>query len=189
MYLNQRFIDEDLNRCFNRPGSNTYESKRAKILTSIIKQYDIVYDIHETSYQMKTCIFVNEINEEVKKAIEPVKSIYVTLDDHPDYSGHFTTSVAKVGITLEYRRWAKDELKQDFFNIINNKLVNQEKIFMRIYKAIPAEKKYFKLKLKNFQQLTKLQKEVLEIKEEGIFYPIFVNSRSYKFYSFINKKI
>ncbi len=140
MYLNQRFIDEDLNRCFNRLDSNTYESKRAKILTSIIKQYDIVYDIHETSSQMKTCIFVNEINDEVKKAIESVKSIYVTLDNHPDYSGHFTTSVAKIGITLEYRRWAKDELKQDFFNIINNKIVSQEKIFMRTYKAIPQRK-------------------------------------------------
>ncbi len=195
MELGVRYIESDLNRSFNSKGSRTYEEKRAQELTPIIQLYDVLYDIHQAfvSDNMKDCIFVNKLDRDTLLAIEPLSAEYVILDDNPEYNGHFATSVAKVGITIEYTKTGDykvetGRLKKDVATILGNKRKKIKKIFMRTYKAIPKEKKYNSLNLENFKPLLPKDKKILRIQEEGIFYPIFVNGYP-DFYCFLNKKI
>ncbi len=195
MKLGVRYTQSDLNRSFNRKESETYEEKRAKELTPIIQSYEVLYDIHQAfvSDNMKDCIFVNKLDTNTLQAIEPLSAPYVVLDDNPEYNGHFATSVAKVGITIEYTKSGDykeetDRLKKDIDNILGNKKEKNKKVFMRTYKAIPRDKKYNSLDLNNFKPLQFKEKKILGIHEEGVFYPIFVNGYL-DYYCFLNKKI
>lgn len=195
MELGVRFTESDLNRSFNSKRFSTYEEKRAQELTPIIQQYDVLYDIHQTfvSDNMEDCVFVNKLDRDTLQAIEVLTARYVILDDNPEYNGHFATSVAKVGITIEYAKTGNykvemGRLKKDVTTILGKKRKKTKKIFMRTHKAVPKDNKYNSLNLVNFKPLLPKDKKILDIHEEGIFYPIFVNG--YKdYYCFINKEI
>jgi succinylglutamate desuccinylase len=195
MKLGVRYTESDLNRSFNKKETTSYEEKRARELTPIIQKYDVLYDIHQTfiADHMNDCIFVNKLDTDTLKAIEPLSAQYVVLDDNPEYNGHFATSVAKVGITIEYTKSGnyKEEtgrLKKDIDSILASKKKKNKKVFMRTYKAIPRDKKYNSLDLNNFKPLRPHEKKILEINEDGEFYPIFVNGYP-DYYCFLNKKI
>jgi hypothetical protein len=58
--LGKRFIESDLNRSFNGK-SDTYEEKRAQDILKVIKDYDIVIDVHSTiTGDVDACIVVND---------------------------------------------------------------------------------------------------------------------------------
>lgn len=193
MFLNKRYIDEDLNRSFNideKDRYNCYEHKRALELKKVIQEYDVVYDIHQTSKSMQDCIFVNNTKEETLKALEPLSQQWVIIDDHPDYSGHFATSVAKVGVTIEYAHSGDyneetERLQEDFYDITRNVNAYQEKTFLRNYKAI--SRKHENVPLRDFQALTAYQKARLGIDEKGVYYPLFVDTYP-DYYCFIARE-
>lgn len=59
--LNLRFVKQDLNRSF--PGnicSKIYEQKRAAYLLNRCKEYDLVFDFHNTHCSGNDCAFVGE---------------------------------------------------------------------------------------------------------------------------------
>jgi len=174
----KRFIDEDLNRVFNLPYKDNHERNLAKKLTKIIKEHKIVYDIHQVEGKMKPCVFINKITKEILEELRYINIKYVILDDNPQYSNHFTTSVADIGITLEYPKRFKYliQLLKDFKNIIENKEVTVKKEFFRNFAGIKDD---YSIKYKNFVPLTIEQKQKLsryvkiDINKE--YCPIFVD--------------
>jgi succinylglutamate desuccinylase len=183
LFLNKRFTEDDLNRSFNLSQSqqrNTYEHKRARELAPHIQKYDVVYDIHQTQPNMKDCIFINTINDATLHALKPLAQKYVVIDDHPDYSKHFITSVAPVGITIEYAYRESHQqdiavLEKDFNSIINAKYHKAKKIFLRNYKALPRNKTHSDLQFENFKKLTDQQKKRIDVPQTGTYYPMFID--------------
>lgn len=182
MELGVRYVHTDLNRSYNVQGQyESYEVNRMHELEKVIKKYDVVYDIHQTTpgYAMPDCIFVNELSDEVKKAIEPCLAKYVILDDDPKYSGHFVTTPAKVGITLEYGRTGTyseevDRLETDVQRILGYQgTPPTEKIFLRSIKPVPLDKSF--INAKDFVPLTPYQKGALGLDLKKTYYPTFVN--------------
>ncbi len=61
IYINRRFVSDDLNRSF--PGdisSRDYEPKRAAQLLGLTKNYDLVLDFHNTHCSNNSCGFLGE---------------------------------------------------------------------------------------------------------------------------------
>lgn len=52
MYLNQRFVDQDLNRSFPGKAGGNYEENRARELGKVFPEYDLVIDFHQTFAEM-----------------------------------------------------------------------------------------------------------------------------------------
>lgn len=46
--LNQRFCDRDLNRSFNRKGTDTWEDRRAREIEKILERTSYLIDLHQT---------------------------------------------------------------------------------------------------------------------------------------------
>lgn len=55
-----RFIEQDLNRSFPGKADGNLEEKRAKELFELCKQYDLVFDFHNTKAPGNDCGFVGE---------------------------------------------------------------------------------------------------------------------------------
>jgi succinylglutamate desuccinylase len=62
---NQRFIEEDLNRCFGKHESQTQESKRARELESLMLRHcDRLIDIHQTISSAENPFFIFQYSSE-----------------------------------------------------------------------------------------------------------------------------
>lgn len=57
---NSRFIAQDLNRSFPGGKDKSYEQKRAAYLLNLCKNYDLVFDFHNTHCPNNDCTFVGE---------------------------------------------------------------------------------------------------------------------------------
>lgn len=55
-----RYVDEDLNRSFPGEPNASMEKQRANELTELCKQYDVVFDFHNTTCPDNDCGFVGE---------------------------------------------------------------------------------------------------------------------------------
>lgn len=64
---NRRFIETDLNRSFGSSG-NGYESRQARKIEHLSRQYDLVLDFHNTQTAENNCSFVGPNSE--KSVIE-----------------------------------------------------------------------------------------------------------------------
>jgi len=125
--------------------------------------------------------------------VSPLSARYVIVDNNKDFNGHIATSVAKVGITIEYSRKGsygmdKKIFLNDFGRIIINKNLGIKRIWMSTYTAVPKNKQPQGINLKNFKLITEREKRLLNLPLEGKFYPVFVDGYP-DYYCFINRKI
>ena len=100
MRKNVRFIDSDLNRSFGKRNKNAkgYEKRRAQELTKLMKDFDVVIDIHRTTAPFAKFTAIITKPEHYKYTL-PFHPEYVVVMRHAKYS---LIGNAKVGISLEY---------------------------------------------------------------------------------------
>jgi len=64
-FANQRFIEEDMNRCFGRTDDITIEAKRARELeNSMLNHCDFLVDIHQTIFSSQDPFFIFQYTSE-----------------------------------------------------------------------------------------------------------------------------
>lgn len=59
----ERFVETDLNRSFGDQPDDTFERRRAKELSELIVQYDVVFDFHNTQTPDNNCCFTGVESE------------------------------------------------------------------------------------------------------------------------------
>lgn len=81
---NTRYTETDLNRSFGVQTTSSYEIDRAKELSELTKQYDVVLDFHNTQTPNNNCAFVgvdaNPVLYDVAKSLGYEQIIQATYD-------------------------------------------------------------------------------------------------------------
>jgi succinylglutamate desuccinylase len=182
MYLNQRYVDTDLNRSF--PGnqqSKKYEERRAAILTDIIKQYDVVIDIHGALCPQEDSIIVTKYNEDIAEQISYLDLKHVI---HNNSIPGLLVNQAKIGITLEYGFPERHldgyrRVEKTILGFLKKEKSKQKKKHYEYFGELSTtiiEKTGFSLT--NFKPLTEKEKTLLGITNQTSIYPYFVGDES-----------
>ncbi len=203
VFLNTRFVESDLNRSCNVKTPKTYEEKRAVLLKNIMKDYDVVYDIHTTTaiHSKKTwekVIFVNNIDEKTLSYLDTVDIKTIIWDSDKEYQKQYVTGMHPFGITLEYEKLLTVEetrsmIMKDVMSIIaNKKLKKKTKLLLKADKPVTQkQREEFNLQLTDLVKLTVIQKKQLQLPVENTYYPIFINPPEIDAvnYCFLNREI
>lgn len=200
--LNSRYYESDLNRSCNVKNPKTYEEKRGVLLKEIMKEYDVVYDVHTTTAIREKSpwdkvVFVNNVNQETMNYVKNLDFNYVIWDSDIEYQKQYVTALHPIGITLEYAKFTSIEktqqmIEKDFLSIVNNNISKNKQIIVEAYKPVlQKEREKYNLKLKEFVPLTKNEKEQLSLEPTLEYYPIFINPPEVDpvNYCFLNKDI
>lgn len=184
MYLNQRFIDTDLNRSFPGRLDGNYEERRAYQLSKVLSQFDLIIDWHQTSNDMDDTILVHDLTPELSEICQffNIKHI-VTLDKGDSYYDGTLLGHVKNSIAVEYGRLydlqdACQRVEKDIQNLLAKRVVNIDHNYYRILGSVGKEFES-KLNLKNYQKLTEEEREILGIYEDNV-YPIFIGTEVYQ---------
>jgi succinylglutamate desuccinylase len=180
MYLNQRYIDTDLNRAFPGKPNGNHEEQRAYQLNQILSQFELVIDWHQSISKMEDMIFVPKLNPYLKEVCQyfDIKHILELDKGRGDYEGLLFCQVEN-GMGVEYGRLYNFQdvcrrFERDIHNLLSKRVVTTNPNHYQVWGKVELEFKS-KLNLKDFQKLTKEELEILEILEEDI-YPSFVDS-------------
>jgi succinylglutamate desuccinylase len=98
--LKTRCIDSDLNRSFPGNKNGNYEERLAYKLNNIIKEYDIVFDIHSTTSSLKDALIVTKFNKDTQELIDVISPKYLLFMNI--FKDNALLSNAKIGIGFEY---------------------------------------------------------------------------------------
>ncbi len=184
MYLNQRFIDADLNRSFPGKLDGNYEERRAYQLSKILSEFDLIIDLHQTYSDMDDTIVVHNLTSELYEICQSfnIKHI-VTLDQENSYYDGVLLGHVKNSIAVEYGRMYNvqdscQRVEKDLQNLLDKRVVNIDHSYYRILGTVET-KFESKLNLKNYQKLTEEEQEILGIDEDNV-YPIFIGSEGYQ---------
>ena len=97
--LGRRYVETDLNRSFNSEEVESYEVRRAKCLTKILSDADVVVDIHRTTAVTQFCAIVTKIDD-VVYALRYQPSAVIVMNEY--LSEHCLIGNVKHGVVLEY---------------------------------------------------------------------------------------
>jgi hypothetical protein len=200
--LNTRLTETDLNRAFDTKNGALYEEKRAEILKTCFKGYDVLYDIHTTtditSADLDDCIFVNNIDAKTLEACSYVSPPHIIWDSDKEYQKRYLTAHHPVGITLEYQKTPDffhdvNRIRTDFYNIIHEeKSSSPKKILFEADRPVTQEEKNeHGLVFQDFKELSTQDKKALKLKETETYVPVFTSSplEDHQYYCFLNRKI
>lgn len=184
MYLNQRFIDVDLNRSFPGKVDGNHEERRAYQLTKILPQFDLVIDWHQTYGEMDDTIFVRSLKSNLYEYCQyfGIKHI-VVLDEGESYYDGILLRHADNSIAVEYGRLydlddACQRAERDIRSLLAKKVVTVEHSYYRVLGNVETEIGS-KLNLKNYQKLNGEELATLGVNADNV-YPIFIGNEGYQ---------
>lgn len=189
-----RFIDKDLNRSFPGNIKGNYEEKLAIKISPIIKNADIVLDIHSTTSGLQDAVIITKLDRETQKYLDIISPKYVLL--MAGNKSDALISQAKVGLAFEYGNENNPKVVTKIINDIKTLLAalgliedvkslkrktNYFKIEKEVlkpigYKLLPTIKN-FKL-IKKGEKFAKLNDNYLKAKKD--FYPILFGEENYE---------
>ncbi len=144
------FLESDLNRVFPGNNNGNYEERRAFELNGIIRNYDMVFDIHSTNTvknEKERMLIITKINNKINKIINLISPPRVLFMDF-NQKGSLIYQVDN-GIAFEYGdsrdRRVEEMVLNDLGEVFVESCILKENIF----------------KLKNFK------------KEKTIFYQVY----------------
>ncbi len=169
---NKRFVEKNLNRCFQKDNKgNTVEDKRARELMKILDKCDALLDLHAFSLSQGDpfAIYEAEANNIASKFNVPVISSGWGKAE-PGATEGYIYSNGGIGIGLECGSDRKDngaeslnrakfavDIFLKYFGCINGEMVidNNPKKYVKVYRVIIRKDKSFKFKkdYKNFDTL------------------------------------
>jgi predicted deacylase len=203
--LKTRFIDQDLNRSFPGDKNGNHEQKLAFKILPIIKEADLVIDIHSTTSQLKNALIVTKFDKKTKNIIDVINPKYLLYMRAT--KNNALISAAKIGIAFEYGGDKDKKVIQKTISDIKNlltylgmikgkfKKTKSKTEFFDVY-GVASKPEGFELKksIKNYK-LVKMGevysisgKEKITAKKD--FYPILFGEKKYKdMFGFVAKKI
>lgn len=111
--LNQRLIEQDLNRSFPGKENGNYEERIAFELSPIIKSADLVIDVHSTTSELKDTIIVTKLDKRTLEYVRVIQPKYVLVMNATKDTA--LISQAKIGIAFEY---GKDDNLEAFIKTV-----------------------------------------------------------------------
>ncbi len=203
--LNQRCVDQDLNRSFPGKKDGNHEERLAYRLSPIIKSADVVIDIHSTTSQLRDAVIVTKLDRKTLDYVKSIQPKYLLIMNAT--KNNALISQAKIGIGFEYGKDNQPRtLKETVLGIkrlfkhlglIDSKLPKR-KVVTNCFNVTSSVKKplgYTLLKgIKNYQLVSSGTVYATNGKEDLVakkdFYPILFGEKKYKdIFGFSGKKI
>ena len=205
----KRFIDQDLNRSFPGNPQGNHEERLAYSLTPLLKEVDIVLDIHSTTTDTTSAIILTKVN----KAIRQLLSIFnpkrvVVMKKKVGKTA--LTGYCKTGISFEYGKDKSEKAYRETLSDVKNILemvgmIKRKKDgsyktarkteYFEVLDTLARPAK-FKLKktIRNFSLVRKgeiIAKNGVNMqKAQRNFYPLLFGPKSYKeIWGFMAKKV
>lgn len=193
-WLQQRFLEQDLNRICHSPGTSL-EGRRAKLLKQKMSDFDVVYDIHTTSriqQDVHDCVFINTLDS--LPDTNHVQSLNVIYDS--TNNEQYVTSLHPNGITLEYTKTGnvkndRTRIFADFQSIIQQKMISTDKKLLEFNTLVSKKTALeYQLSWHNFEPISETDIASLKLKP-GIYLPVFVNNsdQGADIYAALNRQI
>ena len=176
-----RFTESDLNRSFGTQFPGTYETRRAKRLASVCRQYDMVLDFHNTQAADNDCSFVGptakpklfdlaaKINLKrcvmadydcINKACDNVLSVEISLNSPQNSSKYWYDQLRAMDMPGKAGKLERYRYRR---------------------RVTWAEQEALGLNWRPFEPISDKEKRALGI--DGIIVPIFVGSRFTEYYA------
>lgn len=151
---NKRFIEKDLNRCFNSNKNNYYEERISKEIKKILNNSDAMLDIHSSFSKKSEPFCICEKHSLKTASYLPTKKIVINIDKfHHGSTDEYMNKRKKIGICIECgSNNSKNSTKV---------AINSIKRFCSAMKLI--DRKYKKQK-QNIFKITKLHKNKTKFK-------------------------
>jgi len=188
--LNKRFVEEDLNRSFNKKG-NSFEIKLARVLLKKFKGYNLV-DIHTTTADMKEFGIVTKANNYKIKLCKKLGLKKVVIMGDEVASGHSFIDNVENGISIEIgEKYCNDNLAKNLAKRINNLDKNSDPIIYQSFNKL--EGKFDKLYMENFKQV-KVGDLIYEYKgkkhyADRDFIPLFIGEKHYDYICVMARRV
>lgn len=193
---NKRFVKQDLNRSF--PGvksSGIYEQQRPIELLKMCKEYDIVFDFHNTFCPDNDCTFVGEgANEELLAASWLLGLPRVIVADY-DCINKYALNCVSIEISVQSGLNDVDVWRQKLQMLaekkaIDRRMASKAEKFRFVYRMTLEDKSRLNLeqeKLRAFQPINPSLAEKMGVKTQA--YPIFINDKftPYNYGGLLNK--
>lgn len=182
-----RFTESDLNRSFGPQKNRAYEVKRAREIQTIAKNYDVVLDFHNTQTPGNNCSFVGDecapLLYDVAKTLGFSTCIEATYDCINKYCLNTISMEISIGDALDdIAVWREKIAKLATANL--QKAVTPLALYRFSRRVTWEEKeKYDFSGWRPFQEISRRDVEVLCLKKECNYAPIFVGSRLTEFYA------
>lgn len=208
MKAGRRFLEQDLNRSFPGRKEGNYEERLAYELLPIVRDADIVLDIHSTTTDTTSAIILTKVNKSIKQLLLSFKPQRVVVMQKK-VGKTALTGYCKAGISFEY---GKEKNRQAYLETLNDvkKIIIQYGLVKNVHsqeKTLRPRTEYyevletlerppgFKLEkaIKNFMLVKKnsvVAKKGTEVqKAPNDFYPLLFGPISYKeIWGFMSKK-
>jgi hypothetical protein len=191
---NKRFIKKDLNRSFpGNKNSKDYELKRAHELLKLCKEFNLVFDFHNTDSENNNCSFVGNKAKQFLFNISSYIGLNKVVSADYDCINKYALNCISIEISV------KDKLSNP--NYWYKKIKNLSKIsklpeakniqkYKFVYRITLTDKKKFNLKKSDFTIFKPISKSVAKkLKVKTPAYPIFISDKftPYNFGGLLNK--
>lgn len=155
--VNKRYVDEDLNRSFNKE-LNSYESQLSKKIIEELSSYDYIIDLHSTTAKTNPFMIITNIeNKNFAKKIRINKVVFIEDEKKTALISNFKNAFSLEISDKSYkssiknsRKYIVNFLKNEGF--IENKTVSKEFKYNNIYKVIEKSENCLN---KNFKRINR----------------------------------
>lgn len=110
MKAKKRFIDQDLNRSFPGEIQGNHEERLAHSLAPLLKEADIVLDIHSTTTDTTSAVILTKVNQPIRQLLSIFNPKRVVVMEKK-VGKTALTGYCKAGISFEY---GKDKSKEAY---------------------------------------------------------------------------
>lgn len=209
MKAGKRFIDQDLNRVFPGNPQGDHEEQLAYSLVPLLKEADIVLDIHSTTTDTTSAIILTKVNQSIRQLLSIFNPKRVVLMEKK-VGKTALTGFCKAGISFEYGKdkseKAYKETLDDIIKILEGYGMIEGK--RKKISKLTHKTEYFEvlgvLARPNGLKLEKTIKNFLLVRKGGVvarddgrmqkaprnFYPLLFGPISYKeIWGFMAKKV
>ena len=194
--IDKRFVKQDLNRSFPGVQSGTmYEQRRPVELLKLCKDYDIVFDFHNTFCPDNDCTFVGEgANEELLAASWLLGLPRVIVADY-DCINKYALNCVSIEISVQSRLNDVKIWRQKLQMLAEKEIADSQTVagvekFRFVYRMTLEDKARLNLErvsLRAFQPIDQNLAEKMGVKTPA--YPIFINDKftSYNYGGLLNR--
>ena len=194
--VNKRFVEQDLNRSF--PGvksSGMYEQQRPIELLEMCKDYDIVFDFHNTFCPDNDCTFVGDGANEELLAVSWLLGLPRVIVADYDCINKYALNCVSIEISVQSRLndvkvWRQKLRMLAGKKLIDCRLASKVEKFRFVYRMTLEDKSRLNLEQENlraFQSIDLKLAEKMGVKTPA--YPIFINDKftPYNYGGLLNK--
>lgn len=188
-----RFIKEDLNRSFPGGKNLSYEQKRAQILINLCREYDVVFDFHNTNCPDNDCTFIGKYANKNLLAVSAFFDLKRVIIADYDCINKYAPNCISVEISLGSQ---KINTKYWYTKIIELSklktlpLHNKVTKYKFVYRMTLEDRDNLDLLSKNLKAFKAIDKELASsMGVQKTAYPIFINDAytPYNFGGLLNK--